>query len=164
MAVARIKETLQQLMQQQRTAERPEAPPPSEEADIKALLKANGLGWLAPVVDDAATAAAVRFVLERSELLNALKDPERREDLVKAAKGGTAPSLPGLEKWPSKDRQKLTELVSQSSDPYDFASKFTAYLFGEDCTAEVVRLIINIAEQNMSLDCKTAAKRLKRWP
>jgi len=160
MAVARIKETLQQLMQQQRTAERPEAPP-SEEADIKALLKAKGLGWLAPVVDDVATAAAVRFVLERNELLNALKDAERREDLVKVAKGGSAPGLPGLEKWPSKDRQKLAELVSQSSDMYDFASKFTAYLFGEDCTAEVVQLILNTAEQRMGLDCRTAAKRLK---
>jgi hypothetical protein len=163
MAAARVKETLQQLMQQQRVAERPEAPPAPEAPDVKAVLKANGLGWLAPVVDDAATASAVRFVVENKELLGALMDPEKREDLVKATRGGAqAPSLPGLEKWPVKDRQKLAELVSQSSDMYDFASKFTAYLFGENCTAEVVQMILNYVEQRSGIDCKAANKMLKR--
>jgi hypothetical protein len=161
-AAARIKETLQQLMQQQRVAERPEAPPAPEVPDVKAVLKASGLGWLAPVVDDAATASAVRFAVENKELLGALMDPEKREDLVKAARGGVAPGLPGLERWPSRDRQKLAELVSQSSDMYDFASKFTAYLFGEDCTAEVVQLILNYVEQRSGIDCKDASKMLRR--
>jgi len=164
MAATRIKETIQQLMQQQRTAETPKAEEPEpapEEPDLKAMLKANGLGWLTPVVDDAATAASVRFVLENKELLEALRDPVRREDLIKAARGGIAPGLPGLEKWPAKDRQKLAELVSQSTDLYDFASKFSAYLFGEDCTADVVRFILTLAEQNSGLDCRTAAKKLK---
>jgi hypothetical protein len=163
MAVARIKETLQQLMQQ-RAAEVPKAaePPASEESDLKTVLKASGFGWLTPVVDDAATAAAVRFVFERGELLEALRDPERREDLVKAARGGAAPGLPGLERWPSKDRQKLAELVSQSADLYDFASKFTAYLFGEHCTVDVVQLILNYVEQRGGIDCRTAGKMLRR--
>ncbi len=162
MAVARIKETLQQLMQQ-RVAEmsKTEEPPAHEVPDLKTMLKASGLGWLAPVVDDAAVAAAVRFVLEKGELLEALKDPEKREELVKAVKGGVAPGLPGLERWPGRDRQKLAELVSQSADLDDFASKFATYLFGEDCTAEVVQLILNVAEQRMGLDCRTAAKKLK---
>ncbi len=164
MAASKIKETLQQLMQQQRAAEAPkaEAPLAPEVPDVKAVLKASGLGWLSPVVDDAAAAAAVRFVFERRELLEALKDPEKREDLAKAAKGGVAPGLPGLERWPSKDRQKLAELVSQSSDLYDFASKFTAYLFGEHCTAEVVQLILNYVEQRGGIDCKAAGKMLGR--
>jgi len=162
MAAAKIKETLQQLMQQQRATERPEAPPVPEAPDVKAVLKASGLGWLAPVVDDAATASAVRFVVENKELLDALMDPEKREDLVKAAKGGVAPGLPGLERWPAKDRQKLAELVSQSSDMYDFASKFTAYLFGEHCTAEVVQLILSYVEQRSGVDCKAASKMLRR--
>jgi len=161
-AAARIKETLQQLMQQQRVAERPEAPPAPEVPDVKAVLKASGLGWLAPVVDDAATASAVRFAVENKELLSALMDPEKREDLVKAARGGVAPGLPGLERWPGRDRQKLAELVSQSSDIYDFASRFTAYLFGEDCTAEVVHMILNYVEQRSGIDCKAASKMLGR--
>ena len=162
-AAVRIKETLQQLMQQQRVAERPEAPPAPEVPDVKAVLKASGLGWLAPVVDDATMASAVRFVVENKELLGALMDPEKREDLVKAARGGAqAPSLPGLERWPSKDRQKLTELVSQSSDMDDFASKFTEYLFGENCTAEVVQLILNYVEQRSGIDCKAASRMLGR--
>lgn len=159
MAAAKIKETLQQLMHQQRAAE---APPAPEVPDVKAVLKANGLGWLAPVVDDAATASAVRFAVENKELLGALMDPEKREDLVKAARGGVAPGLPGLERWPAKDRQKLAELVSQSSDIYDFASKFTTYLFGEHCTAEVVQLILNYVEQRSGVDCKAASKMLRR--
>ncbi len=164
MAVARIKETLQQLMQQRRAAEAPkvEEPPASEAFDLKTALKASGLGWLTPVVDDAAAAAAVRFVLERNELLEALKNPEKREDLVKAVKGGVAPGLPGLEKWPGRDRQKLAELVSQSADLYDFASKFTAYLFGEHCTVDVVQLILNYVEQRSGIDCKAASKMLGR--
>jgi hypothetical protein len=162
MAAARIKETLQQLMQQQRVAEKPEAPPAPEAPDVKAVLKANGLGWLMPVVDDVATAAAVRFVLERNELLEALKDPEKREDLVKVARGGVAPGLPGLEKWRSRDRQKLAELVSQSADLDDFASKFATYLFGEHCTADVVRLILNYVEQRGGIDCRAASKMLGR--
>jgi hypothetical protein len=164
MAVARIKETLQQLMQQQRVAEVPKAaePPVPEVPDLKAVLKASGLEWLTPMVDDAATAATVRFVLERSELLEALKDPERREELVKVAKGRAVPSLPGLEKWPSGDRQKLAELVSQSVDLYDFASKFTAYLFGEHCTVDVVQMILSYVEQRGGIDCRTASKILKR--
>ena len=161
-AVTRIKETLQQLMQQQRVVEAPKAAEPPETSDLKAVLKANGLGWLAPVVDDAATAAAVRFVLERSELLEALKDPVKREDLVKVARGSVAPSLPGLERWPTKDRQKLVELVSQSDDLYDFASKFTAYLFGEHCTVDTVQLILNYVEQRGGIDCKAASKMLGR--
>jgi hypothetical protein len=164
MAVARIKETLQQLMQQQRAAEAPKAaePPAPEAPDVKTVLKANGLGWLTPVVDDAATATAVRFVLERNELLEALKDPEKREDLVKIARGGATPGLPGLERWPSRDRQKLAELVSQSADLYDFASKFTAYLFGEHCTVDAVQLILNYVEQRGGIDCKAASKMLGR--
>jgi hypothetical protein len=158
MAAAKIKETIQQLMQQQRV----EAPPP-EVPDVKAVLKASGLGWLAPVVDDAEAASAVRFVVENKELLDALMDPEKREDLVKAARGGAqAPGLPGLERWPSRDRQKLAELVSQSSDLYDFASKFTTYLFGENCTAEVVQLILNYVEQRSGIDCRAASKMLRR--
>jgi hypothetical protein len=161
-AVARIKETLQQLMQQQRATEAPKVAEPPETSDLKAVLKASGLGWLAPVVDDAAAAAAVRFVLERSELLEALKDPVKREDLVKAARGSVAPSLPGLERWPTRDRQKLAELVSQSDDLYDFASKFTAYLFGEYCTVDAVQLILNYVEQRGGIDCKAAGKMLGR--
>jgi hypothetical protein len=163
MAATRIKETIQQLMQQQRTAEAPKAEEPAPvEHDVKAVLKANGLGWLTPVVDNVAVATAVRFVIESKDLLNALTDPEKREDLVRAAKGAPqAPGLPGLEKWPNRDRQKLAELVSQSADLYDFASKFSAYLFGEDCTADVVRFILTLAEQNSGLDCKTASKKLK---
>jgi hypothetical protein len=161
-ATSKIKETIQQLMQQQRTAERLELPPAPEAPDLKAMLKAHGFGWLTPVVEDAATASAARFVLENKELLAALMDPERREDLVKAARGGTAPGLPGLEKWPARDRQKLAELVSQSSDLYEFASKFTAYLFGEHCTAEVVQLILNYVEQRSGIDCRTASKMLRR--
>jgi len=163
MAVARIKETIQQFMQKQNVAEAPKAeePPAPETPDLKAVLKASGLGWLAPVVDDAATAAAVRFALEKKELLDALRDPEKREDLVKTARGG-APSLPGLERWPVKDRQKLAELVSQSADLYDFASRFAAYLFGEDCTADVVQLILRLAEERSGLDCRTASKMLRR--
>jgi len=172
MAAARIKETFRQLMQQQRAAEgwpsslgsAPKAaePPVSEESDLKTVLKASGFGWLTPVADDAATAAAVRFVLERGELLEALRDPERREDLVKAARGGAAPGLPGLERWPSRDRQKLEELVSQSADLDDFASKFATYLFGEHCTADVVQLILNYVEQRGGIDCRTAGKMLRR--
>jgi len=162
MAVARIKETIQQLMQQQQTAEAPKEPPAPEVPDLKALLKASGLGWLAPVVDDAATAAAVRFALEKRELLDALRDPERREDLVKAAVGGAPQGLPGLERWPVKDRQKLAELVSQSADLYDFAARFSAYLFGADCTADVVQLILRLAEERSGLDCRTASKMLRR--
>jgi len=165
MAVAKIKETIQQLMQKQKVTETPktEESPAPETPDLKAVLKANGLGWLMPVVDDATTAAAVRFALEKKELLDALRDPEKREDLVKVARGGApqAPSLPGLEKWPIKDRQKLAELVSQSADLYDFATKFAEYIFGEDCTADVVRYILTLAEQNSGLDCRTAAKKLK---
>ena len=160
MAVARIKETLQQLMQQQRAVEAPKAAEPPETFDLKAMLKASGLGWLTPVVDDAAAAAAVRFVLERSELLEALKDPVKREDLAKAARGSVA--LPGLERWPAKDRQKLAELVSQSEDLYDFASKFTAYLFGEHCTVDAVQLILSYVEQRGGIDCKAASKMLRR--
>jgi len=164
MAAARIKEALQQLMQQQRAAEAPKAAelPVSEASDLKTVLKASGFGWLTPVVDDAAAAAAVRFVFERGELLEALKDPERREDLVKAARGGAAPGLPGLERWPSRDRQKLEELVSQSADLDDFASKFATYLFGEHCTADVVQLILNYVEQRGGIDCRTASKMLRR--
>jgi len=162
MAAARIKETLQQLMRQQHVAEKPEAPPAPEVPDVKAVLKANGLGWLTPVVDNAAVAAAVRFVLERNELLEALKDPEKREDLVKVAMGGVAPGLPGLERWRSRDRQKLAELVSQSADLDDFASKFTAYLFGEHCTVDAVHLILNYVEQRGGIDCKAAGKMLGR--
>jgi hypothetical protein len=163
MAAAKIKETIQQLMQKQTPkTEEPETSPVPETPDLKTMLKANGLGWLTPVVDDATTAAAVRFAFEKKELLDALRDPEKREDLVKVARGAPqAPSLPGLEKWPTKDRQKLAELVSQSTDLYDFATKFTEYLFGEDCTADVVRYILTLAEQNSGLDCRTAAKKLK---
>ncbi len=161
-AASRIKETIQQLMQQQRTAERPELPPAPEVPDLKAMLKAHGFGWLTPVVEDATTASAVRFVLENRELLTALMNAERREDLIKVAKGGVAPSLPGLEKWPARDRQRLAELVSQSSDLYDFASKLTTYLFGEYCTAEVVQLILNYVEQRSGIDCRAASKMLGR--
>jgi hypothetical protein len=162
-AASKIKEAILQLMQQQRAAERPETPPAPETPDLKASLRAGGLGWLTPVVDDAETAAAVRFVLENGDLLAALADPERREVLVRTARGGAqAPALPGLERWPLRDRQKLAELVSQSADLYDFASRLTAYLFGEYCTVDAVQLMLKYMEQRSGLDCRDASRMLGR--
>ena len=148
----------------QPTQPAPQRPPP----DPKAILKEVGLGWLVPILDDPASAAAVRFVMENREVLNALKDEEKRKMVVQAIKEGGVPAPSStldraLEKWPSKEREKLLSLLSRTRDLYSLASALIVYLTNDDnCTFDVVKTILDTANERYGLTCEAVAQMLSQ--
>jgi len=142
----------------------PTPQPPSP--DPKGVLKEVGLGWLVPVLDDPASAAAVRFVMENREVLNALKDEEKRKMVVQAIKEGGIPAPStldrALEKWSSKEREKLLGLLSKTRDLYSLASALIEYLTNNDhCTFEAVKTILDTAAER-GLTCEAVEQMLSQ--
>ena len=140
-------------------------PPAAERPDPKSALKEFGLGWLTPVVDDPAAAAAVRFVVENKDVLDALKSEEKRKIVVQAVKEGGVPAPStappaldkALERWSSKERERLISLLSKARDLYSLTSALIQYLTNDDnCTFDAVRVIIKAAAER-GLTCEVAA-------
>jgi hypothetical protein len=145
----------------------PQPQPPSPPPDPKAVLKEVGLGWLAPIVDDPAAAAALRFIVENREVLNALKDEEKRKIVVAALKEGGVPAPStwdkALEKWAPKEREKLLPLLSKTRDLYSLASALIQYLTNDDnCTVYVVKMILDTAAERYGLTCEAAARAMSQ--
>jgi hypothetical protein len=148
----------------QPTQPAPQRPPP----DPKAILKEVGLGWLVPILDDQGAAAAVRFVMENREVLNMLKDEEKRKIVVQAIKEGGVPVAPSstldraLEKWSPKEREKLLPLLSKTRDLYSLASALIEYLTNNyHCTFEVAKTILDTAAER-GLTCEAVAQMLSQ--
>jgi hypothetical protein len=142
----------------------PQPQPPSP--DPKAVLKEVGLGWLAPIVDDPASAAVLRFIVTNKEVLDALKDEEKRKIVVAALKEGGVPAPSALDeilqKWPSKEREKLLLLLSKTKDLYSLASALTQYLTNNAyCTFDVVKTILDTAAER-GLTCEAVAQMLSQ--
>jgi len=143
----------------------PTPQPPSP--DPKAVLKEVGLGWLVPVLDDQGAAAAVRFIVTNREVLNALKDEEKRKIVVQAIKEGGVPAPSStwdkvLEKWSPKEREKLLGLLSMTRDLYSLASALIEYLTNNDhCTFEVVKTILDTAAER-GLTCEAVEQMLSQ--
>jgi hypothetical protein len=147
--------------------QRPPLPTP-QPPDLKSALKEAGLGWLVPILDDQGAAAAVRFVMENREMLNALKDEEKRKMVVQAIKEGGVPAPPSttldevLQKWPSKEREKLLPLLSKTRDLYSLASALSQYLVNNPhCTFDVVKTILDTAAERYGLTCEAVAQMLQ---
>jgi hypothetical protein len=142
----------------------PTPQPPSP--DPKAVLKEVGLGWLVPILDDQGAAAAVRFIVTNKEVLDALKDEEKRKIVVAALKEGGVPAPSALDeilqKWPSKEREKLLLLLSKTKDLYSLASALTQYLTNNAyCTFDVVKTILDTAAER-GLTCEAVAQMLSQ--
>jgi hypothetical protein len=136
--------------------------PPSPPPDLKNLLKEQGFGWLAPVVEDASAASAVRFVLENEDLRRALQNSDMRKAILEVAKsGGVAPASPvdeALARWPAKHREVLLKMLSKSKDLNTLMSAMLQYFFNnEHCTLDAMQFILD-ASRRAGLDCETAAK------
>jgi hypothetical protein len=145
----------------------PQLQPPSPPPDPKAVLKEVGLGWLAPIVDDPASAAVLRFIVT-NKVLDALKDEERRKMVMAALKEGGVPAPPSttldkvLENWPSKEREKLLPLLSKTKDLYSLASALSQYLVNDPhCTFDVVKTILDTAAERYGLTCEAVAQMLQ---
>jgi hypothetical protein len=142
--------------------------PPSPPPDPKAVLKEVGLGWLTPVVDDPAAAAALRFVLSNKDVLNALKDEEKRKIVVQALKEGGVPAAPpelnkALEKWVPRDRERLLKILSSVRGLYELATVLLQYLTGrESCTYEVVQTILDRVAERCGITCEAVAQALSQ--
>jgi hypothetical protein len=149
----------------------PQQPPPAERPDPKSVLKEFGLGWLAPVVDDPAAAAALRFIMENRDILDALKSEEKRKMVVQAVKEGGVPAAPSaapsaldkvLERWLPKDRERLMSLLAKSRDLYSLASALIQYLTGDaNCAFDVVKEIMDLAAER-GLTCEAMANAMSR--
>jgi len=144
----------------------PQPPPPPP--DPKAVLKEVGLGWLAPILDDPAAAAALRFVLSNKDVLNALKDEEKRKIVVQALKEGGVPAAPpelnkALEKWVPRDRERLLKILSSVRGLYELATVLLQYLTGrESCTYEVVQTILDRVAERCGITCEAVAQALSQ--
>ncbi|MFP3200476.1 MAG: hypothetical protein RXR06_11445 [Thermoproteus sp.] len=144
----------------------PQLQPPSP--DPKAVLKEVGLGWLAPIVDDPASAAVLRFIVTNKEVLDALKDEEKRKIVAAALKEGGVSAAPpstwnkALEKWSPKDREKLLLLLSKTRDLYSLASALSQYLVNDHCTFDVVMTILDTAAERYGLTCEAVAQMLSQ--
>jgi len=144
----------------------PQAPPPPP--DPKAVLKGVGLGWLTPVVDDPAAAAALRFMLSNKDVLDALKSEEKRKIVVQALKEGGVPAAPpelnkALEKWVPKDRERLLKILSNVRGLYELATVLLQYLTGrESCTYEVVQTILDRMAERCGITCEAVAQALSQ--
>jgi hypothetical protein len=140
--------------------------PTPQPPDLKSALKEAGLGWLVPILDDPASATAVRFVMENGEVLNALKDEEKRKMVVQAIKEGGVPASSALdkalEKWSPKEREKLLGLLSKTRDVYSLASALIEYLTNNDhCTFEAVKTILDTAAER-GLTCEAVEQMLSQ--
>jgi hypothetical protein len=145
------------------------SPQPQQPPDLKAVLKEHGLGWLLPVIEDASTASAVRFVLENEDLRKALQGDLRKVILEVAKSGGVVPEKASaldemLSRWPPRHREALLKMLSKSKDLNTLTSMLLQYIFNnEHCTLDAVQFIIDASRNNMGLDCKTAAKAVSQW-
>ncbi len=143
----------------------PQLPPP---ADLKAMLKEHGFGWLVPAVEDTSAASAVRLVLENEDLRKALQNSDMRKAILEVAKsGGVAPASPldeALAKWPPKHREVLMKMLSKSRDLNTLVSALLQYFFNnENCTLDAIQFIVDASRERMGLDCDTAAKAASQW-
>lgn len=177
--VRRVMETLLAMREAARQGQQPpppqtpqplptQRPPLPKPPDLKSALKEAGLGWLVPILDDQGAAAAVRFVMENREVLNALKDEEKRKMVVQAIKEGGVPAPPStwdevLQKWPSKEREKLLSHLSKTRDLYSLASALSQYLVNDPhCTFDVVKTILDTAAERYGLTCEAVAQMMSQ--
>jgi len=176
--VKRVMDTLLSMRAAARQGQQPPPPqtpqplpiqplPTPQPPDLKSALKEAGLGWLVPILDDPASAAAVRFVMENGEVLNALKDEEKRKMVVQAIKEGGVPTSSALdkalEKWSPKEREKLLGLLSKTRDLYSLASALSQYLVNDPhCTFDVVKTILDTAAERYGLTCEAVEQMLSQ--